>query len=87
MNTPLKILGIPGSLRKGSHNRAALSAAQKLAPAGTEIEIFDLEGIPLYNQDNERELPQRVVEFKAKIRAADAILFSTPNLTIRFPAS
>ncbi len=79
MNNPIRILGIAGSLRKGSYNRAALLAAQQLTPAGTEIEIFDLEGIPLYNQDNEQQPPERVLQFKARIRAADAILFSTPE--------
>jgi chromate reductase len=85
LNTPLRILGIPGSLRRGSYNKAALATAQQLAPTGTEIEIFDLEGLPLYNQDNERQPPVRVVEFKTRIRAADAILFSTPEYNYSIP--
>lgn len=75
----MHILGIAGSLRTGSYNRAALHAARELIPAGTELEIFDLEGIPLYNQDQERAPPLRVVELKARIRTADAILFATPE--------
>jgi chromate reductase len=45
MSTALTVLGIAGSLRKGSYNRAALRAAQKLAPEGTRIETFDLQGV------------------------------------------
>lgn len=75
----LKILGIPGSLRRASFNRFALRAAQSLLPPGASLDIFDLEGIPPYNQDLEKEPPARVVEMKSRVRAADAILFSTPE--------
>lgn len=53
----VRILGMAGSLRKGSYNRAALRAAQELAPEGTEIEIFELDGIPPFNQDLEPQMP------------------------------
>jgi len=46
-------LGIAGSLRQDSYNRAALRAAQALAPTGVTVEIFDLQGIPPFNQDAE----------------------------------
>ena len=85
LNTPLTILGIAGSLRKESYNRAALRAAQKLVPEGSLIEIFELDGIPLFNQDLEKQPPARVVELKSKIRAADAILFVTPGYNYSFP--
>ena len=85
MNEILTILGIAGSLRKGSYNRGALRAAQQLTPLGTRIDIFDLAGIPLYNTDEEQPLPARVAEFKAKIRSADAILFSTPEYNYSVP--
>jgi chromate reductase len=78
-------LGIAGSLRKASLNRAALRAAQKLAPEGVSIEIFDLEGIPPFNQDVEADPPERVVEFKQCIRAADAILMVTPEYNYSIP--
>ena len=81
----VKILGIPGSLRAQSYNRAALRAAQALLPADAELEIFDLAGIPPYNQDEEKEPPARVVELKARIRAADAILFSTAEYNYSIP--
>jgi chromate reductase len=85
MNNPLTILGVAGSLRKNSYNRAALRAAQKLTPAGAQIEIFDLDGIPLFNQDNEKTPPERVVAFKSTIRAADAVLIVTPEYDYSMP--
>ena len=85
MEDPLTILGIAGSLRKGSFNRAALRAAEKLAPEGVTVEIFELDGIPPFNQDEEASAPARVAEFKARIRAADAILFVTPEYNYSIP--
>lgn len=85
MNQPLKILGIPGSLRRASYNRAALAAAQGLVPQGTSLEVFDLEGLPLFNQDTEGQPTPKVAEFKKKIREADAILFATPEYNYSIP--
>jgi len=85
MEPTVTILGIAGSLRKGSLNRAALRAAQALAPDGVKVEIFDLDGIPLYNQDDEATPSERVVELRAKVRAADAILFVTPEYNYSIP--
>lgn len=79
------ILGIAGSLRKGSYNRAALRAAQKLAPENVKIEIFDLDGIPPYNQDDEMDPPVAVSRLKEKVRAADAILLVTPEYNYSVP--
>lgn len=85
MSNTIRILGIAGSLRKESFNRGALRAAQELAPEGVEIEIFDLDGIPGFNQDQESEPPAIVAEFKKKIREADAIIFSTPEYNYSIP--
>jgi chromate reductase len=85
MSTPLTILGIAGSLRKKSYNRAALRAAQQLVPEGARLEIFELEGIPPFNQDEEQNPPERVKLFKERIRAADAILIVTPEYNYSFP--
>jgi len=85
MNTPMTILGIAGSLRKASFNRAALRAAQQLVPDGVSLEIFDLEGIPAFNQDEESHPPEPVALFKQRIRAADAILIVTPEYNYSFP--
>ena len=57
METPIRILGIAGSLRRGSYNRAALRAATELAPKSVTIETFELGGIPPFNQDEERNPP------------------------------
>lgn len=81
----LTILGIAGSLRKSSFNRGLLRAAHKLTPEGVVIEDFDLEGVPLYNQDDDGNPPARVTEFKTRIRAADAILFVTPEYNYSIP--
>ena len=79
MEKQIKILAFAGSLRKGSYNKALVRAAVELAPENVAIEVFDLEGIPPFNQDLENQPPQRVIEFKAKIRAADALLIATPE--------
>jgi hypothetical protein len=82
---PIRILGIPGSLREASYNKAALRAAQELLPDGATLEVFDLEGLPAFNEDDERALPARVVELKARIREADAILIATPRVQLLGP--
>jgi chromate reductase, NAD(P)H dehydrogenase (quinone) len=81
----MKVLGIAGSLRRASYNKALLQAAIEVAPDGMELEVFDLEGIPLYNQDLEKQPPVRVTDFKTRIRTADAILISTPEYNYSIP--
>jgi len=78
-------LGIAGSLRRASYNRALLRAAQQLVPANTVLEIFDIASIPLFNQDDENTLPTEVIKFKTRIRAADAILIATPEYNYSIP--
>jgi len=85
MSDSIKILGISGSLRKGSFNTSTLRAAQALAPEDAKIEIFDLAGIPIFNQDEDTNPPQRVAEFKKMIREAGAILFVTPEYNYSIP--
>ncbi len=81
----VKILGIAGSLRKDSYNKWALRAAQELAPEGTEVDTFDIAGLPLFNQDEERNPNPKVADFKTRIQAADAILFVTPEYNYSIP--
>ena len=81
----MKILGIAGSLREGSYNRAALRAAQTLAPEGVTIETFDIKGLPGFSQDDETNPPSKVVELKQRIRDADAILLVTPEYNYSVP--
>ena len=75
----IKVLAFAGSLRKGSFNKALVRAAVELAPGNMKIEVFDLEGIPPFNQEFEANPPQKVKEFKDKIREADALLIATPE--------
>ena len=76
----MKVLGIPGSLRAGSYNRALLEAARELAPAGMEIAEFDLRQLPFYDGDVEAAGdPEPVAAFKDAIRSADALLIATPE--------
>lgn len=85
MEKKIKILGIAGSLRAQSYNKALMRAALDLAPGDVEVEIFDLEGIPMFNQDLENQPVERVREFKAKLRAADAVLIATPEYNYSIP--
>src|SRR5437660_7756540 len=85
MKTPIRILGIAGSLRRGSYNRAALRAATELVPEGAILETFELDDIPVFNQDEEQNPPAKVTEFKSRIREADAILFVTPEYNYSVP--
>jgi chromate reductase len=80
-----KILCFAGSLRRGSYNRALLRAARELVPEGVILEIFDLDGIPPFNQDLENEPTEKVKEFKAKIKASDAVLIATPEYNYSIP--
>ena len=85
MSKQIRILGIAGSLRRESYNRAALRAATQLAPEGASIEIFELEGLPGFNQDEEQNPPAKVVELKRRIREADAVLIVTPEYNYSIP--
>ncbi|MDA8388737.1 MAG: NAD(P)H-dependent oxidoreductase [Nitrospiraceae bacterium] len=85
MEKAFGILGFAGSLRKDSYNKALLRAALELLPEGAQLEIFDLEGIPPFNQDLEMQPVEKVKEFKAKIKAADAILIATPEYNYSVP--
>jgi chromate reductase len=85
MDKQIRILGIAGSLRRESYNRAALRAATTLVPEGAILETFELDGIPLFNQDEDHNPPAKVVEMKSRIRQADAILFVTPEYNYSVP--
>lgn len=81
----INILGIAGSLRQSSYNRAALRAAKSLVPGNAALDIFELDGIPGFNQDDEQNPPEKVVELKKRVLAADAILFVTPEYNYSIP--
>lgn len=82
----LSVLGISGSLRKRSYNTGLLRAARSLSPDGMEISIFDIAPIPLFNADKLAQgEPVSVLEFKARIAAADALLIATPEYNHSIP--
>lgn len=76
----LNVLGICGSLRKGSLNRALLRAAQEEQPEGMTITLCDLHEIPLYNDDLYQSTPPEGVRaFRAAVAAADALIICSPE--------
>ncbi len=85
MTETVRILGIAGSLRRASFNRAALRAAAQLVPRDATLETFELDGIPGFSQDEEQNPPAKVVELKRRIREADAILIVTPEYNYSIP--
>jgi len=85
MTTDLRFLGIAGSLRAASYNRAALRAAGELVPAGVTLTTYELDHIPPYNDDLWPDAPQPVQDLKAAVRAADAIVFATPEYNYSIP--
>src|SRR3954470_17698451 len=83
----MKVLGIAGSIRRESYNRALLEAARQVAPHGMSIEVFDLARIPLYNADLDTDAarPDEVVRLKAAVAAAEALLIVTPEYNYSVP--
>ncbi|TJZ76311.1 NADPH-dependent FMN reductase [Chitiniphilus eburneus] len=86
MSSPVRVLAFCGSLRHGSYNAAALDAAIELAPAGMAIERAEIGDFPLYNQDVQAAgFPAAVERVAAQLRAADAVLFATPEYNYSVP--
>jgi len=81
----IKVLAFAGSLRTGSYNKALIRTAVELAPENISLEVFNLEGIPPFNQEFEGNPPQKVAEFKEKIRKNDALLIATPEYNYSIP--
>src|SRR5688572_27652458 len=84
----MRILGIAGSLRRGSHNRRLLRAAGALLPPGVELVEWDgLAGIPAFDEDLETTPPEVVLDFFAAIDGADALLIATPEYNASLPGA
>lgn len=85
-----QVLLVSGSLRRGSTNTAVLRAAQEVAPASVRTDIFlELDSLPHFNPDDDKPelLPPAVAELRARIAAADAVLFCTPEYAGALPGS
>ena len=83
----MKVVGLSGSLRRGSYNAALLRGAVELAPAGLSIEVGSIRDIPLYDGDIELEhgSPEPVRALKERIAAADGLLLVTPEYNNSIP--
>jgi len=84
--SPIKLLGVSGSLRKQSYNSGALRSVGSLLPEGMAFEIADLAPLPFYSTDVEQAgLPNSVVRFRADVAAADALIFAVPEYNFSLP--
>jgi chromate reductase len=82
----MRLLGVSGSLRRASHNRHLLRAAERLLPPGIEFVEFDgLKAIPPFDEDDEGAPGSAVQAWRAAIERADAILFATPEYNSSIP--
>ncbi|WP_312753529.1 NADPH-dependent FMN reductase [Rummeliibacillus suwonensis] len=81
----MKVVAIVGSIRKESYNMMLAKFIQKRYADKFELEILKLNDIPMYNQDIENDAPQVVLDFKAKVKAADAVLWVTPEYNASIP--
>lgn len=76
-----RLVGIAGSLRRGSYNRALLAAARDRVPAGATLDVLSIDDFPVYNGDVEAEsgVPEQVERVKQAIRDADGLVIATPE--------
>ena len=82
----MRILGIAGSVRRGSHNRRLLRAAGDTLPSGVELVEWDgLGGLPIFDEDLENDPPAAVQDLLDAIDAADALLIATPEYNASVP--
>lgn len=82
----VRVLGISGSLRRGSYNRALVRAAADIAGKDMKVEVFDLSGVPLYNKDLEADgFPEAVRSLHRAVADCDALLISTPEYQYGVP--
>ena len=84
----MRILGISGSLRRGSHNRRLLRAAGNALPPGVDlVEWEGLAGLPAFDEDLESTPPPPVQDFLDAVEAADALLIATPEYNASLPGA
>ncbi|MFJ7972452.1 NADPH-dependent FMN reductase [Psychrobacillus sp. NPDC096389] len=81
----MKVVAIVGSIRKDSYNLKLAQHVQKRYADQFDLEILSLRDLPMYDQDIELEAPQVVLDFKAKVKEADAVLWVTPEYNSTIP--
>lgn len=87
MTTARDVAVLVGSLRKGSYNRKLALALQRLAPERLKLELVEIGHMPFYDEDLELQAPSAWTAFRERIRAADALLFVTPEYNRSVPAA
>jgi chromate reductase, NAD(P)H dehydrogenase (quinone) len=85
MSTERDVAVLVGSLRKGSYNRRMAKALAALAPAPLKLEIVEIGQLALYNQDDDADPPAAWTSFRQRVKAADAVLFVTPEYNRSVP--
>lgn len=75
----MKVVAIVGSIRKESYNMRLAKFIEKRYAEKFEMEVLDLRGLSMYDQDIENDAPPAVVDFKEKVKVADAVLWVTPE--------
>ena len=84
----MRVLGVAGSLRGGSHNGRLLRAAAALLPPDAELVAFDgLKAIPPFDEDDEGNPHPAVEHWRAELERADAVLFATPEYNHSIPGA
>ena len=81
----IRIVGFGGSLRKGSYNMMLLKEVQRLMPENSMLDIVDITGIPLYNEDAENDKNASIVNFKESIKYSDGFIIATPEYNYSIP--
>jgi len=87
MSSKRKVAVLVGSLRKGSYSRMIARALAELAPGSLELEIIEIGELPFYNEDVEKAgAPAAWLDFRKRVKSADAVLFVTPEYNRGLPA-
>jgi chromate reductase, NAD(P)H dehydrogenase (quinone) len=85
METPFDVVAIIGSLRRDSYTRRLVRSFDALAPASMKMTIVEIRELSLYNQDDEAAPPAPWVNFRQRVKRADAVLFATPEYNRSVP--
>jgi chromate reductase, NAD(P)H dehydrogenase (quinone) len=87
MSPARNVAVLVGSLRRDSINRKVAHALAELAPPPLKLDVVEIGQLPLYNQDSDQDPPKAYTDFRARVKAADAVLFVTPEHNRSVPAA